>query len=292
MILEPIEKIKKISSENFIRSHMKPRLPIILENFADPESPAFEKWNYNYFRQIAGDHIVNIYGSELESLNRVASPPIAQTTFSEYLDLIESRPTEHRLFLFNLLSIKPDLKKDISYNDLTGGRILKWLPFMFFGGQGSVTRNHIDIDMSHVFITQFQGIKRIWLFPREQSDLLYKLPYNFHSLADIKNPDYTEFPGLLYVQGYEAVLHPGETLYIPSGWWHYIQYETEGYSVSVRALPASLLEKWNGFKNLVITKNFDQMMHRLFKETWFNYKGKKARLRGSRAARKHRSFQI
>ena len=55
-----------------------------------------------------------------------------------------------------------------------------------FGGEGSVTRNHIDIDMSHVFITQFQGIKRIWLFPWEQSDFMYKLPYNFHSLAQIK----------------------------------------------------------------------------------------------------------
>jgi ribosomal protein L16 Arg81 hydroxylase len=41
---------------------------------------------------------------------------------------------------------------------------IKMASFMFFGGEGSV-RNHIDIDMSHVFITQFQGIKRIWLIP-------------------------------------------------------------------------------------------------------------------------------
>ena len=122
---------------------------------------------------------------------------------------------------------------------------------MFFGGKGSITRNHIDIDMSHVFITQFQGIKRIWLFPWEQSDLMYKLPYNFHSLANLQEIDYKKYPALKFLNGYEAVINPGETLYIPSGWWHYIQYETEGYSVSVRALPSSLLEKWRGFKNLV-----------------------------------------
>lgn len=292
MILTPIEKVNKISSKNFINKHMKPRFPVIMEDFVDPESPAFKKWNYEYFKEIAGDHKVNIYGSELESLDRVASSPIGQTTFSEYLDLISTTPTEHRLFLFNLLNIRPELKEDLHYNDITNGKILKWLPFMFFGGEGSITRNHIDIDMSHVFITQFHGIKRIWLFPWEQSDLMYKLPYNFHSLANIKDPDYREFPALLYLDGYEAVLKPGETLYIPSGWWHYIQYETEGYSVSVRALPSSLLEKWRGFKNMVFTRNFDNIMRRLFKGKWFRYKVRTARIRAARATRKQKSFLI
>lgn len=292
MRLKPVQKIKKISSETFINNHMKPRIPIIIEDFVHPESPAFKKWNYSYFKEIAGDHMVNIYGSELDSLDRVASDPIAQSTFSEYLDLIQSAPTEHRLFLFNLLKIKPELKNDIIYNDVTNGKILKWLPFMFFGGEGSVTRNHIDIDMSHVFITQFKGVKRIWLFPWEQSDFMYKLPYNFHSLAQIKNPDYRKYPALLYLNGYEAIIHPGETLYIPSGWWHYIQYDKEGYSISVRALPSSSLEKWRGFKNLVITRHFDNLMRKIFKERWFSYKVRLARQRGARAARKQRSFQI
>ena len=292
MKLIPVQKTNKINSRRFLNEHMKPRIPIILEDFVDSESPAFKKWNFEYFKAIAGDQKVNIYGNEIDSLNRVASQPIAQSTFSEYLDLIDSTSTENRLFLFNLLTIKPELKDDLIYNDVTNGKILKWLPFMFFGGEGSATRNHIDIDMSHVFITQFHGIKKIWLFPWEQSDLMYKLPYNFHSLPNIKDPDYRAYSALLYLQGYEAILHPGETLYIPSGWWHYIQYETGGYSVSVRALPSSLLEKWRGFKNLVVTRNFDNLMRNLFKEKWFNYKIKKARERGAKAAKKQRSFQI
>ncbi|AZA80015.1 cupin-like domain-containing protein [Chryseobacterium sp. G0186] len=292
MQLIPVQKIKKEVSRTFINEYMKPKIPVILEDFVDPESPAFTKWNYDYFKEIAGNHHVDIYGSELDSIDRVASQPIDQTTFSDYLDLIDSAPTEHRLFLFNLLNIKPELKNDLFYNDATNGKILKWLPFMFFGGQGSSTRNHMDIDMSHVFITQFQGIKRIWLFPREQSDLMYKLPYNFHSLSNIKKPDYRKYPALLYLNGYEAVLHPGETLYIPAGWWHYIQYETGGYSISVRALPSSFLEKWHGFKNLIITRNFDNMMRNIFKEKWFRYKVRIAHERGAKAAKKQRSFLI
>lgn len=283
MKLSTVQKVRKISSRNFLNLYMKPCLPVILEDFVDPESPAFEKWNYDYFKEIAGNQLVNIYGSDLESLDRVASKPISQTQFSEYLDLISTQPTEKRLFLFNLLTIKPEMKSDIHYNDVTNGKILKWLPFMFFGGKGSITRNHIDIDMSHVFITQFQGIKKIWLFPWEQSSLMYKLPYNFHSLANIKEPNYNEFPALKYVNGYEAIIRPGETLYIPSGWWHYIQYETEGYSVSIRALPSSLLEKWRGFKNLVMIRHFDNAMRNVFKERWFNFKVGKAHRKAKRA---------
>jgi hypothetical protein len=292
MRLSPVQKIKNISSEDFLNTYLKRAKPIILKDFVDPESPAFKKWNYEYFKEIAGEHKVNIYGSEIESLDRVASKPIGQTTFSKYLDLITSSPTEHRLFLFNLLSIKPELKNDIHYNDVTKGKIIKWLPFMFFGGKGSITRNHVDIDMSHVFITQFQGIKRIWLFPWEQSDLMYKLPYNFHSITNIKEPDYEEFPGLKYLNGYEAVIKPGETLYIPSGWWHYIQYETEGYSISIRALPSSLLEKWRGFKNLVLIRHFDNLMRNLFKEKWFNFKIRKAKRKANRAIKRQKNFQI
>lgn len=292
MKLTPVKRSENVEPEEFLQDFMRQCKPIILKDFVDPKSPAFEKWNYKYFKEIAGDKKVNVYGSEIESIDRVASKPIGETTFSDYLDLISSKATEHRLFLFNLLSIKPEMKNDIHYKDVTKGKILKWLPFMFFGGKGSITRNHIDIDMSHVFITQFQGIKRIWLFPWEQSDLMYKLPYNFHSLINLQEADYEKFPALKYLNGYEAVINPGETLYIPSGWWHYIQYETEGYSVSIRALPSSWLEKWRGFKNLVVIRHFDNAMRKIFKEKWFNYKVKIANKRAQRALKRQKNFQI
>ena len=283
MKLSQIIRAKNIDADDFLKQYMKVGKPIILKDFIEPDSPAFQKWNYDYFKEIAGETKVNVYGSEIESIDRVASKPVGETTFAEYLDLITTKITEHRLFLFNLLNLKPELKNDIHYKDITKGKVLKWLPFMFFCGQGSITRNHIDIDMSHVFLSQFQGVKRVWLFPWEQSDLMYKLPYNFHSLVNLQEPDYEKYPALKHLNGYEALIHPGETLYIPSGWWHYIQYETEGYSVSVRALPSSALEKWRGFKNLVIIRHFDNLMRKIFKDQWFNYKVRVANKRAERA---------
>ncbi len=288
MRLKKVESIAGISATDFVSNYLNGGKPVILKDFIKPDSPAMKHWNYSYFKEIAGDHTVELHGSEDNSLDRAASAPIKKMKFGEYLDFIENNPTDLRIFLFNLLKLKPELIKDIHYNDVTGGKVIKWLPYLFFGGEGSSTRNHFDIDMSHVFLSQFKGVKKIWLFPLNQSDYLYKLPYNFHSSANLKNPDYDKFPALKYLSGFEAEIKEGETLFMPSGFWHYIQYVTEGYSVSVRALPTKPIDRWRGFRNLVITRNFDNTMRRVFKDRWFQYKVEKANKKANTALKKEK----
>lgn len=288
MQLIPVDVISDISPEDFIANYLKKSRPVLIKDFIRKDSPCWEKWSYDYFKEIAGSEVVSIYGREEESQDRAASAPIGKMTFGEYLDLIREKPIDIRLFLFNLMKIRPELKKDVYYNDVTGGKVLQWLPYMFFGGEGSATRNHFDIDMSHVFISQFEGTKKIWLFPNNQSDLMYKLPYNFHSIANLKTSKLDEYPGLKFLKGFEAEIHQGDTLYMPAGWWHYIQYETQGYSISVRALPSTFSEKLKGARNLFVTRYFDDTMRRLFKDNWFNYKIKVAKNRANKALKKIR----
>lgn len=287
MKLKPVESISGIASKDFVSDYLNKSQPVILKDFVRSDSPCWSKWSYDYFKQIAGDEMINVYGKEEEGQQHAASPPVGRMTFGEYLDKISQEPTELRLFLFNLMKIRPELKKDVLFNDVTGGKVLQNLPFMFFGGEGSATRNHFDIDMSHVFITQFQGAKRIWLFPNDQSDLLYKLPYNFHGIVNPKTSSREEYPALKYLDGYEAVINPGDTLYMPAGWWHYIQYETEGYSISVRALANSLGEKLKGVRNLFITRHFDDTMRKVFKDKWYHYKIKIANKRAEKALKRY-----
>lgn len=291
MQLRPIDRIPEISGAEFSEQYFRKAKPVVMRNFISGESPAWKTWNYEYFRKISGDTVVALHGKENHSNDKVVSSPVTWMTFGGYLDLIEKEPTDLRIFLFNLMKLNPDMNHDLVYNDPTGGKLLKWIPFLFFGGEGSRTRNHFDIDMSHVFLTQFKGIKKVWLFPPEASDLLYKLPYNFHGIADLRNMDYKKFPALKYVKGYETDIHPGETLFIPSGWWHYIMYVTEGYSVSVRALPSTHAGKWRGARNLLFTRYFDNLMRKLLGKKWFDYKVRKAKNKARRAIRKIRKKQ-
>lgn len=288
MKLQPVDKISEITPKDFVRDYLNKGQPVIIKDFISKDSACWSKWSYDYFKEIAGSEKINVYGKEEESQNYAASPPVGKMTFAEYLDKISSEPTELRLFLFNLLKIRPELKKDLVYNDVTGGKVIQGLPYMFFGGEGSATRNHFDIDMSHVFISQFQGYKRIWLFPNDQSDLMYKLPYNFHSIANLKSSSTDVYPALKLLDGYEAVIGPGETCYMPAGWWHYIQYETEGYSISVRALANSLGEKLKGARNLFITRHFDDTMRKIFKDRWLDYKVQVATRRAERAMKRRK----
>lgn len=282
MELKPVQRVEGLSKQEFIERFVRTKTPVILKDFVG--GPALDTWSYPYFKEVAGDLIVPVHGSENAHPDMVHSAPMTKMKFGEYLDLIQREPTESRLFLFNLLLEKPEIRKQLVFNKVADN-ILTWLPLMFFGGGGSSTRNHFDIDMSHVFLTQFDGEKKVTLFPNSCSPLLYKLPYNFHGIGDLKNRDFEKFPALQYASGWEGTIRRGETLFMPAGYWHYIQYLTGGYSVSVRAL-SSARDRVVGFSNLVITRNFDNAMRKLLKDRWYKYKLNEAYQRAEKAMRR------
>lgn len=168
MKLQPIQRVEGLTKQEFTEKFIKTKTPVILKDFV--QGPALDLWNYDYLKQTAGDLVVPVHGSENAHPDMVKSAPMAKMKFGEYLDLIQRQPTESRLFLFNLLIEKPEIRKQLVFNKIADN-ILTWLPLMFFGGGGSSTRNHFDIDMSHVFLSQFQGEKKVTLFSNKESEI-------------------------------------------------------------------------------------------------------------------------
>ncbi|MBX9449054.1 MAG: cupin-like domain-containing protein [Taibaiella sp.] len=89
MELQPVKKVSGLSVKEFRKDYMKASMPVILTDFVKTESPAWKKWSYDYFKQLAGDTMVNVYGKEEDSMDRAASAPVDRMTFGEYLDHIE-----------------------------------------------------------------------------------------------------------------------------------------------------------------------------------------------------------
>ena len=279
----PIVDGQKISREEFEKNYVKPQKPVILRGLWK-QYPAYAKWNYAFFKTTMGDVEVGLYSSTKADPSKTMSEPTVKMKFSEYLQLIEKEPTDLRLFLFPIFKYKPELLKDFDYPPITKNYVK--LPFMFFGPKNAITRMHQDIDMSNVFLTQFEGKKRVVLFPPDQSDLLYRLPFNVHSTVDIDKPDYKEYPALKYAKGLTGILEYGDTLFMPSGYWHHIEYVEGGYGLSVRSLPTQFSVKLKGFYNLTIQRKLDDMLRFTFGNKWFELKKSIAKKRAERAIKR------
>ncbi|AZI67009.1 cupin-like domain-containing protein [Kaistella daneshvariae] len=275
--LQPIDVVETISAEDFREKYLLPRKPVVIKDLAR-NWPAYQKWTMDYMKETVGDVEVPLYDS---SKADPAAPINAATTkmkFADYIDLIKEKPTDLRIFLFDPIKSAPQLLEDyIAPKDLMGGFLDKY-PNMFFGGEGSETFLHYDIDLAHIFHTHFNGRKHILLFANKWKSRLYKIPYATYALEDydITNPDFEEFPALEGVQGIECFLEHGDTLFMPTGWWHYMKYLDGSFSISQRAWDKSWGVKARSLWNLTVQRNFDNFMKGRFKKRYMDWKEKKA----------------
>lgn len=276
MELKEVDRILEISAEDFYYNYVKTRTPVKLVNYSK-NWPARTKWTYPYLKKIAGRHLVKLYGAWQDNEpTRIEMPAVKEVPFAEYLDLLEKgEPCDLRIFLFNLFKLEPSLLNDFDFPPLMKG-YLKDYPYLFFGCAGSDVRLHYDIDLSNVFISQFKGTKRITLFDQNQSKFLYKMPYTTHSAIDFGQLDMKKYPALKFAKGWQTDLMPGETLFMPGGVWHYIQYLDASFSLSLRSLNPSRMGKLQGAYNVFVVRKLDEYLNKYYKNTWSDYKLRKA----------------
>ncbi|ACU08966.1 JmjC domain protein [Flavobacteriaceae bacterium 3519-10] len=285
--LTPIDVVDDITDEDFRKKYLKPRKPVVIRNMAK-NWPAYQKWTMDYMKETVGNVEVPLYDSSKADPSAPINSSAAKMNFSDYIDLIQNEPTDLRIFLFDPIKSAPKLLEDyIAPKELMGGFLDKY-PNMFFGGKGSVTFLHYDIDMAHIFHTHFNGRKHILLFDNKWKDRLYKLPMATYALEDydISNPDFEKFPALEGVEGIECFLEHGDTLFMPTGYWHWMKYLDGSFSISLRAWDKSWAVKAQSIWNLTVQRNLDNFMKRNFKEKYMNWKEKTAVERADFALKK------
>lgn len=287
IILKPIDVVEDISKEEFYEKYLKPRRPVVIKNMAK-KWPAYQKWTMEYMKEVVGDVEVPLYDSSKADPSAPINASAAKMKFGDYIDLIQREPTDLRIFLFDPIKYAPKLLEDyISPKELMGGFLDKY-PNMFFGGKGSVTFLHFDIDMAHIFHTHFNGRKHILLFDYKWRERLYQIPYATYALEDydIENPDFTKFPALDGVEGIECYLEHGDTLFMPTGWWHWMKYLDGSFSISLRAWDKSWAVKAHSLWNLTVQRKFDDIMKSNFKKSYMDWKEKMAVKRAEMALKR------
>jgi hypothetical protein len=265
MTLKPIEKRSGLTREEFAENYLSPLRPVVFTDLMK-DWPAKTNWTIDNLKKNYGHLEVPVVSPNYSKPGKGYMEPEMFMSFGEYLTLMERGPMPYRIFLWNIFKHVPEMCHDYEMPTIMEG-FFKDFPFMFFGGQGSITPMHYDIDMSHVFLNQLHGRKRVVLFPHDQSRYLYHHPYTVASYVDINNPDYEKYPALAKADGYEVILNPSDTVFMPSGYWHYIEYIDGGYSIALRA-NESYVRRAKGAYHIATHYVVDKGMNKIFGSRW------------------------
>ena len=86
---------------------------------------------------------------------------------------------------------------------------------------------------------QLYGDKEYIVLSPDQTRFLYPADgraANKSRITDLLHPDLEAFPLFDQAEGVRFQLHPGETLFVPSGWWHTARILGPSVTVSINGL--------------------------------------------------------
>jgi hypothetical protein len=111
---------------------------------------------------------------------------------------------------------------------------------------------------------QFHGKKRCIIFPPDHSPYLYRVPYSLVAIEDIDftDSDFEKWPALQQAQGYVYELNHREMLYMSEGYWHYLQYFTPGFYISLRSYIRNIKNLGKALYNLLFMRHYDNFMRK------------------------------
>jgi hypothetical protein len=115
--------------------------------------------------------------------------------------------------------------------------------FFWCGVLGTSSGLHFDVTPN--CNVQVAGQKHFILFAPSQAPLLYRMPGGAHCRFDPNVPDYDRYPRSRAAIAWRCTLRPGESLYIPPGWFHQVTV-TSPWAVNVnffwpRPFPQALI---------------------------------------------------
>jgi len=251
-----VERLRRPSPETLYRDFVSANRPVVIEGVADAW-PAVARWTPEFFKSSFADALVSVRswdGDEpFDEPGAYLKNKVGVTRLGSFVDAMRSAadPQSYVLAL-PLFKQFPQLKGDVETLDAFMGlpsyypemlrRKLKEEPRFFLGPAGTVSALHFD--GYHNFFVQVYGRKKFTLISPEQSRFVYypwAYPRTHYSPVNVGRPDLERFPLFQNVTPLEAVVSPGEILFIPVRWWHYVVALEESISLNFWWYSASTL---------------------------------------------------
>ncbi|GGM30161.1 cupin-like domain-containing protein [Dactylosporangium sucinum] len=221
-----LERRHSLASGEFFERYYFGHRPVVLRGLTD-DWPA-RRWTLAGLRERFGTVPVEVMTGRDADAEHGWRYDAHRTTmpFGDYLTMVETggRTNDYYLVPRNEAWQRPGLAAmraevlppaglvpaDVAAEDMT----------LLLGPAGTVTPLHHD--NMNILLCQVVGRKHVRLVPSWDRHRVYPRGGTF-SHVDASSPDLGRFPDYADATVLEAVLEPGEALFIPVGWWHWVR---------------------------------------------------------------------
>lgn len=259
--IQPVPRLPSGSKERFVDDYLNPALPVVLEGHAR-DWPAFARWDFSFLVSECGDDpvLLMLDGDRSNGSRR-------QSTVADFIhsfrprDVIDLSDTDEAtstgfggglgtacpadqaasvpyLREWAFAKRHPELLADCSpHAEHFFADGFKALPedqrppliWLFVGPGGTYTPLHKDLWNTDAWIAQIRGRKLCRLWHPDDAPTLSR----GDSFVDFSRGDsVAAYPGCEACGCLEAILEPGDVLYVPSNWLHEVIALEDSISVS------------------------------------------------------------
>lgn len=219
-----VERTTLPSPEAFFRTYWAAHRPVVFTDVAS-RWPAVGKWTPEFFRTALGKVPIEITDGRTKDprydQNRDAHRK--KTRMDRFIPRILAAGVSNDLYMIahNNSMLRPAFRALLAdvvpppgmFEPLEARQTSLWI-----GPAGTVTPLHHD--STNILFNQIYGRKKFELVSPQETVLLADPVDGFYSPLDLDARAYAEHPAVRELLVKTVVLSPGDSLYIPAGWWH------------------------------------------------------------------------
>jgi len=221
-----VEKRSHVSRDEFIERYVRGSRPLVLTEAAR-DWPARTRWSPQDLKARFGHLDVEVQAERNADPNYEQNKMNHRRTvrLSEFVDQVVGGGATNDYYLTanNEALRRPDfapLLQDIgTLPEVCDRSQLAQRSSFWFGPAGTKTPLHHDTLM--LMHTQIVGRKRWRFISPMQTPLLYNF-FRVYSPIDLDAPDLARYPDFAQARVLDVVVEPGETVFLPLGWWHQV----------------------------------------------------------------------
>lgn len=251
----PVLETTNFDSKNFKKSYLNKNTPILLKGYGN-NWEATKKWSLDFLSELEVKNPVTLE----VGANNQNDTNFTQQNLKDFIENIknskpEDKKTPAYLTLFEIFRLFPHLKQDVDFSIFTKYTKVNDI-FAWVGPPGTVTGLHYD--SLNNLLAQVMGRKLVILVsPKYNSKMYISKKYELGAVSsevDINNYNENTHPKFKDVDFMSVILKPGDVLFIPKNWWHYVKAIDTSISISnFGAL----------FSDVIFTKPKERILHSL-----------------------------